>query len=404
MIIWWLLLALLSVSLLYGTISVYSVLTRLSERVWIDVDPGCIPWSELPKLAILLPFYKETLHDVKATFRSIASQRYPRDKLRVVVILEKDDEATARVVEECRGIVEDAGLKLEIVVNQGERKSKARALNEALARLRGWAEAIAVYDAGDTVLDELHLAKAATLMRRGYVVIGSKVYRVGRNVIGRLSYIDTLLWYNVALPGLTKLVGYPLVSGEGLVVSTSFLEVIGGFPEKLTEDSYITMLVARYRARAALLNVVVYEGAPANVISFIKQRLRWYRGYLECLADLLIKHGKEMRPVDAARLVLAYAEPLALIATMGAVILVALSPWIAVPQPIHAAALVITAMTLCAPLYVVIDIGLRDRVLLLAPLYWAAQGAIVLVSLAVPRIPWLRTTRTESDLVASMTT
>ncbi len=403
MVIWWLLLVLLSVSLTYGATSVYSILTRLGERVWLDVDPSHIPWSELPKLAVLLPFYRETLRDVEATFKSIASQRYPRDRLRVVVILERDDEGTARVVEACRGIIEDVGLELEIVVNEGKRKSKARALNEALARLRNWAEVIAVYDAGDTVLDELHLAKAATLIKRGYVVIGSKVYRVGRNIVGRLSYIDTVLWCNVALPGLTKLVGYPLVSGEGLVVSMRFLEAIGGFPEKLTEDSYMTMLVARYRARAALLNVTVYEGAPANIVSFIKQRLRWYRGYLECLADLLIEHGKEMRPVDAARLVLAYAEPLALVATMSAVILVALSPWLALPQPVYVLALVVTLMTFCAPLYVVLDIGLRDRVLFLAPLYWAAQGAIVLASLVAPRIPWLRTARTESGPIAPTT-
>ncbi len=403
MVIWWPLLALFSISLIYGAASVYSILMRLNKRVWLGVEPNYIPWSELPRLAVLLPFYRESPRDVEATFRSVASQRYPRDKLRVIVILERDDEATARVVETCRSIVEDADLKLEVIVKEGERKSKARALNEALAKLRGWAEVVAVYDAGDTVLDELHLARAATLIRRGYVVIGSKVYRVGRNIVSRLSYIDTVLWCNVALPGLTKLVGYPLVSGEGLVVSMRFLEAIGGFPEKLTEDSYMTMLIARYRAQAALLNVIVYEGAPANIVSFIKQRLRWYRGYFECLADLLIKHGKEMRPIDAARLVLAYAEPLALVATMSAVIFVALSPWIALPQPVYILATIVTLMTFCAPLYVVLDIGLRDRVLLLAPFYWAAQGVIVLVSLVAPRIPWLRTTRTDSSLIVTTT-
>lgn len=393
MLIWYILLGMLSIALVYGVISVYSIATRLERKVWVDPQPTEIQWSRLPRLAILLPFYRESLQDVETTFRSIAAQRYPRDRLRVVVVLEKEDDTTLRAVERCRHIIESSGLKLEIVVNESGRKSKARALNEALSKLGEWPEIVAVYDAGDAILDEFHLVKAATLIESGYVVVGSRVYRVNGGLIGRLSYIDSILWCSVALPGLTKFIGYPLVSGEGLVISARFLRAIGGFPEKLTEDSYITMLVAKHRASATLLNVAIYEGAPATIVSLLKQRLRWYRGYLECLVDLITKHGKEMNLNLAIRLALAYAEPIALIATMSAMIIVVLSPWITAPQPVYMLSVLIVISTFCAPLYLVINMGMRDLALFIAPLYWAIQGAIVIASIAIPKMPWLRTAR-----------
>ena len=394
MFVLYLLLGLLSVALMYGAISVYSIVTRLERRVWVDPQPTAVQWSRLPRLAVLLPFYKESLRDVETTFRSIASQRYPRDRLRVVVILEKGDSATLRAVEMCRHIIESSGLKLEVVINESDRKNKARALNEALSKLSEWPEVIAVYDAGDVILDEFHLVKAATLIENGYAVVGSRVYRVNGSLIGKLSYIDSILWCSVALPGLTKFIGYPLVSGEGLVVSARFLKAIGGFPEKLTEDSYITMLVAKHRASAVLLNVAIYEGAPATIVSLLKQRLRWYRGYLECLADLITKHGKEMNLCLALRLALAYAEPVALIAMMSAMIIVVLSPWVTTPHSVYILSLLIVITTFYAPLYLVINVGMRDAALLIAPLYWALQGAIVIMSMTIPKMPWLRTART----------
>src|SRR6185295_5944124 len=98
--------------------------------------------------------------------------------------------------------------------------------------------------------------------------------------------IDTAFWFRKYLPfvlGLAK--GMPL-SGEGLFVRRSVLNEVGGFPEVLTEDAYLGIMLTERNKRFGLLSSVITEKAPRNVRAHFVQRLRWNRGYLTCLARL----------------------------------------------------------------------------------------------------------------------
>ena len=392
-LLWLLLTPLFTLSFIYGGISIFSIISKLRNRVWINPE---VKVGTSQNVVILLPLYKERFEDVRNTFLSIISQDYPKDKITLVTILEKDDSQTLKYVDSLKHMVVAVGIKLVKVINESGRRGKAYALNKALNVIPKNSSIVIVYDSGDIVKDRYYIAKVTKLINEGYDVVGAKVYRVGGGVIGKLSYLDTLLWYNVALPGLTKLIGYPLVSGEGLAVSTKFLREIGGFPEKLTEDSYMTMLVALKNRKAALIDSIIYEGAPSTLRSLIKQRLRWYKGYLECLWDLISVYSRCLNPLITIKLLVAYMEPLALISTMLSFIVVglALTMQVIVPYHVFYMAFTVFMLTLFAPLYVILDLKVKDPIVILAPLYWAMQGLISIIALLPIKVPWLRTLRT----------
>jgi len=385
--------SLLILPLIYGSISIFSILKRLSSKVWVDIINDNT--NNLPIIAILLPFYHETFHDMLLTIKSIVRQDYPKDKIEVFIVLEHDDKTTFKYVNVIRELLIRHRIRPHIIINDGPRSSKAYALNKALKLIPKNCEVVVVYDAGDVVLDKQHLRKVARLIKEGTDVIGVKVYRVGRNIIGKLSFLDTLLWYNVALPGLFKVIGYPLLSGEGLAISSSFLMRIGGFPDKLTEDSYLTIYLALLRGKVRLLNVTIYEGAPQSLKSLIKQRIRWYRGYFECLIDVLLKYLRKLRLIDALKLMLIYGEPLALVSTTISLTLIIMSLFTSIHPFIFLLALLSFSLVIMAPLYLILDLKIRSKVILLAPFYWFFQGLIVLLALTPIHMPWFRTVRAQ---------
>jgi len=50
-----------------------------------------------------------------------------------------------------------------------------------------------------------------------------------------------------------------------------------------------------------------------------------------------------------------------------------------------------------APIYILFELGVKDKVIFLAPIYWIFQGLIMFLALIPIKIDWLRTERTTID-------
>ena len=157
-----------------------------------------------------------------------------------------------------------------------------------------------VYDAGD-VFEEDHLGKTLSALEK-YNIVTSKVIRKGKGLWGELSHADTLLWYEVIVPALKKLTGLVPLSGEGLGLSFK-----PRFPKCLAEDAYLLIEAAKVGLNVGGLDAVVLEGAPSKFSAFVRQRARWYAGYLQCLLKVM----KETDLRTKVRLVPIFALPLA---------------------------------------------------------------------------------------------
>jgi cellulose synthase/poly-beta-1,6-N-acetylglucosamine synthase-like glycosyltransferase len=330
---------------------------------------------------------------VEETFRSIARQRYEIVRPDVYVVLEKEDRATLNIVLKYIDVFAEKDLGVYIFVNGDKRKTKASSINALLKFISNLYEAVTVFDGGDKVLDERYVEKATKLIVRGYCVVGAKVYRAGYSIVGKLSYIDTILWYEVGLPGIAKIVGTPPVSGEGLTVSMKFLTAVGGFPEVLAEDAYLSILAAKHGCSIALLDTAILEGAPMNLRSMVKQRMRWYRGYIECLKHTLTKYRRYLDKKTIMLLTYTYLQPVALTAPFISVVILALAlvPFIKVPTIVVTLAKIELISIATAPMYLVLTRKLLDPVIVLVPLHWIFQGAIALATLMPVKVSWMRT-------------
>lgn len=240
----------------------------------------------LPRVSILLPLYMERPESIMRTIMSISRQRYPRDLFDVWLIVEEGDVDTIAGARSALEYLAKSGIRSHLYIVRGRRTSKARALNSVINAVDG--DIVAVYDADDT-FDENQLANAVGLiMSRGYDAVGVRVYRYRDSLLGRLLYIDTIIWYEVIL-GFLKRTGFHVpLSGEGLYIRRSVLKDLGGFPDRLAEDAYLSLLLFEKGYRIGLLDSYVEELAPAGLLDQIRQRIRWYRGHLECLARIIL--------------------------------------------------------------------------------------------------------------------
>jgi cellulose synthase/poly-beta-1,6-N-acetylglucosamine synthase-like glycosyltransferase len=346
------------------------------------------------RLAVIVPLYKESSSEIAKTFGSICGQDYPKELLKVLVVVEDGDVGTMEAVKENLGLLSASNIKSELVVKPPPRSSKASALNFCLKGVEE--DVIAVYDGGDELQDVSQFRAAVELLEEGYSAVGARVLRGGRGLLSRLSLVECNLWYDVALPMTVRLTGYPLLSGEGMFLRREFLRAVGGFKEVLTEDSYMTLIMANLGTRAALLESVILEGAPKGWRALVRQRVRWYRGYSQCAKGLL---KTKIAPKIRLPLLIMYLSPLALIAITLSIMTVFIATLsffglgVAIPPGFLWWSCGTAIATLTATMYVCINYSTNLLVAILLPVYWMVMGLVSLYAILTPIVSWYKTSR-----------
>jgi cellulose synthase/poly-beta-1,6-N-acetylglucosamine synthase-like glycosyltransferase len=210
-------------------------------RPWnVRGDPGY-----KPKVTVIVPTYNEAKF-VEKKLEDIARQSYPKELLEVVVMDSASTDGTAEIA---RKWAQRAPLKVA-VVEEPERRGKARALNTALKHASG--EIVVITDADATWAAEDTLERAVSWLadpRVGAVTCLKKP--AGRGAVGvEEGYRD---YYNTLRIAESKMWATPIFHGELAAFRRSLLEEVGGFPTDLgADDSHTATLIALkgYRAIA----------------------------------------------------------------------------------------------------------------------------------------------------------
>jgi cellulose synthase/poly-beta-1,6-N-acetylglucosamine synthase-like glycosyltransferase len=232
----------------------------------------------VPMVSILLPLYREAADAVARTVRGLELQTYPKEWMELIYIVEPDDSVTR--------LPASSILRTKTVISDGAKKLKGHALNQGLRHASG--AIVFVYDADDEIEPSQVLDAVSLMESRGYDVLQPKVVRKpSRSVVSMFLALDSFMWYGLVLPVLRRLGRYFPLSGEGLVIRRTALERVGGFPEVLTEDAYLAILLAEQGLKFGLLDSTVTEAPPRGWRTHYRQRLRWFRGYLTCLRRTL---------------------------------------------------------------------------------------------------------------------
>jgi glycosyltransferase XagB len=234
---------------------------------------------DLPIYTIICALYREAnvVNDLVAAIRALD---YPIEKLDAKFILEPDDQETRRALDRL-----DLGPSFEIIVAPpfGPR-TKPKALNAALPLARGLYTA--VYDAEDAPEpDQLRRAVAAFMEgddRLAGLQASLTIDNTADNWLARMFTANYAGQFDVLLPGLASLrLPFPL-GGSSNHFRTSVLRGIGAWdPYNVTEDADLGIRLHRFGYRVATLPSATYEEAPARFVPWLKQRTRWYKGWMQ---------------------------------------------------------------------------------------------------------------------------
>jgi glycosyltransferase XagB len=247
-----------------------------------DEEALAIPDEDLPVYTVLLPAYDEP-SIVENLINGVGKLVYPADKLEVLLLIEEDDLATQAALK---------GLPLQtvrvVIVPDSQPKTKPKACNYgmALPDLRG--EMVTIYDAED-VPDPLQLRKAVVAFRRAPKNIGCIQARLGyfnekQNLLTRWFGLEYDQWFNLVLPTVEAANCVVPLGGTSNHMPVSVWRSIGGWDEfNVTEDADLGVRLARHGYRTLILDSITLEEANSDVVNWIRQRSRWYKGYLQTM-------------------------------------------------------------------------------------------------------------------------
>jgi cellulose synthase/poly-beta-1,6-N-acetylglucosamine synthase-like glycosyltransferase len=237
-----------------------------------------IPDDALPVYTVMVALYREA-SSVDSLIAAVRALDYPPEKLDVKFIIEPDDDETHAALSRAR-----PAAPFEIVVAPAiGPKTKPKALNAALPFARG--SFLVIYDAEDRP-EPGQLRRALDVFRRSDDTLACvqaclTIDNTGDNWLAAMFTAEYAGQFDVFLPALAAL-NLPLpLGGSSNHFRTATLRKVGGWdPYNVTEDADLGMRLARFGYRSDVIDAATYEEAPARLRPWLRQRTRWFKGWL----------------------------------------------------------------------------------------------------------------------------
>ena len=163
-------------------------------------------------------------------------------------------------------------------------RTKPKALNAALPFARG--TFVAVYDAEDRPEpDQLRLALEAFVAgdeRLACVQARLTIDNTADSWLTRLFTAEYAGLFDVFLPGLAGMAAAAAARRLVEPFPRGGAARIGAWdPYNVTEDADLGMRLARFGYRTAVIPSTTYEEAPARFGPWLRQRTRWFKGWMQ---------------------------------------------------------------------------------------------------------------------------
>jgi poly-beta-1,6-N-acetyl-D-glucosamine synthase len=224
-----------------------------------------------PKVSIIIPAYNEGKY-LAQCLRTVISLDYPKGKLEIIVVDDGSTDDTFSVAKSFEGP--------NLLAFTKENGGKAAALNFGLKKASG--ELVATMDA-DSYLTPRTLLEMVPYFDEPDVmaVTPSVKIRPGGSWLSELQRIEYLtVLFSRKLMSFVDCV--PVTPGPFSLFRAPLFRKIGGFDEKnIMEDQEMALRIQSHNLKIrASLAAEVYTEPPNDMLSLLKQRVRWQRGGL----------------------------------------------------------------------------------------------------------------------------
>ncbi|MBT4540516.1 glycosyltransferase family 2 protein [Candidatus Woesearchaeota archaeon] len=252
-------------------ISLYITIVWISFLYLYEKKP--VEIKNYPKITIAIPAFNEE-KAIEKTILTALKLEYPKNKLNIVVI---DDGST----DNTKKIVQSLSKKHNFKFISKKNEGKAKALNIVLEKCK--TNLFACLDADSYVepdslkrmLHHFDNPKVAATITAIHVIEPKNLYEK----LQRMEYLLAIM--------TRKLMAFintlSVTPGVLSVYKTKILQKVGGFDnETLTEDFEIAMRLKFYGYDIEIeTSAKTYTYVPNNFKKLWRQRVRWYRGFVE---------------------------------------------------------------------------------------------------------------------------
>ena len=259
-------------------IACINLITAL-PREWGQRKPARIADAQLPVYTILVPLFRERAVLAQLT-RALTRLDYPAAKLDIKLIFESVDPDTLTYAKTL-GLPSNFEF---IVVPDSEPRTKPKALNYALQFARG--DFAVIYDAEDRP-EPGQLRKALAAFASGppnlaCVQARLTIHNAGENWLTKQFTLEYAALFCGILPTLQQLdLPIPLggTSNHFRASALKWLSAWDAF--NVTEDADLGMRLYRHGYICRMLNSETGEEAPCGLKSWLHQRTRWLKGWMQ---------------------------------------------------------------------------------------------------------------------------
>jgi cellulose synthase/poly-beta-1,6-N-acetylglucosamine synthase-like glycosyltransferase len=253
--------------------------------------------TEFPTFSIIVPTKNEDAV-ISRCLNGLLDLDYPKNKMQIIIV---DGNSTDRTSELCSEFSAKYPETFKIITEK-QPKGKPAALNLALPYLTG--EIVGVFDA-DSIPKKETLKKVATYFSGEHIAaVQGRTTSANekQNILTRVIATEEKAWFQALLTGREKLQLFVPLNGSCQFIKRNKLVESNGWDENsLTEDVELAVrLVEKNYLIKYAPDVCSEQETPESLGGLIKQRVRWYRGYM----DTAIKYGRLLdnlnrRTIDA---------------------------------------------------------------------------------------------------------
>ena len=253
--------------------------------------------GELPKFSIIVPTKNEE-NVIRRCLDGIFSFDYPKNKMQIIVVDGKSIDDTGKI---CSEFIEKYPENIQFICEKTV-KGKPAALNLALPYING--DIVGVFDADSLPENDALLKVASYFEDKKIMALQGRTTSINEknNALTRVIAMEEKAWFQALMTGREKLQLFVPLTGSCQFVRANILEELGGWDENsLTEDVELALrLVEKKHLIKYAPDVCSGQETPNKLGPLVKQRVRWYRGYMETA----IKYGRLLdnlnkRTVDA---------------------------------------------------------------------------------------------------------
>lgn len=294
-----------SVLLIYGALKYQKKQTTQTNEKQ-NIEKLLSQPEKLPKYTIIIPMFKENEKTIKQVINSITSFKYPTNKLDVLFALEEDDEQTKKVLQK----INTPDYITKIWVPYFEPRTKPKACNVVSLFAKG--EYIVIYDAEDIPEPEqliksvyqfqLEGNNKTTTTKKTSILQGClSFYNNHENILTEFFNIEYLVHFKFLLYAYSLLgITIPLGGTSNHINTSSLVEANLWDSFNVTEDLELSTIV-QGKSSIKYLDSDTKEWCVNNIKAWLKQRVRWMKGYILTYIVCIIKDFNQKRNKQAQK-------------------------------------------------------------------------------------------------------